>query len=226
MTQVVPAILPESFAHLREELEKVNGLVKRVQVDIANDTYAPSETWPFVGPDTDMFKKIVAQEEGFPLWDKLNFEVDMLVGDPEDYVQDWIKAGASALIIHIDSTTQDQDIYSHCKERNVEVGYGVSPGTETQDLFDIIEDIGTPDFIQCMGNDNIGFHGVELDSSVYKKIKEIHKEYQDIPISVDIGVNRETAPKLVQAGASRLVSGSAIFKAEDIKKEIKWFEKL
>jgi len=62
----------------------------------------------------------------------------------------------------------------------------------------------------------MGYHRVELDEQVYKKIEILRKKYIDLPIAVDIGVNMATAPLLIKAGATRLVAGSAIFNANDI----------
>jgi ribulose-phosphate 3-epimerase len=69
-----------------------------------------------------------------------------------------------------------------------------------------------------MGNDNIGFHHVELDEErVIPNIQALRMTFPELPIAVDIGVTTETAPMLVEAGATRLISGSAIFEAEDIE---------
>ena len=76
------------------------------------------------------------------------------------------------------------------------------------------------DFVQFMGSDNIGHAGEELDEKVFDKIKIFREKYPNIPIQVDIGVNPDTAPRLVEAGATALVSGSAIFKSANIKEAI------
>ena len=77
-----------------------------------------------------------------------------------------------------------------------------------------------------MGNDKIGYHGVELDEKVYEKIKILREKYSDLPIAVDIGVNETTAPLLIQAGATKLVIGSAIFNTDDIIGTVERFRNL
>jgi pentose-5-phosphate-3-epimerase len=67
-----------------------------------------------------------------------------------------------------------------------------------------------------MGSDNIGHHGEELDPAVLDKIRDFKKKYPEMVAGVDIGVNHDTAGELVEAGATRLVSGSAIFYSENI----------
>ena len=67
-----------------------------------------------------------------------------------------------------------------------------------------------------MGSQKIGYHGVELDKNVLDKIRDLRNRYKELIIGVDIGVNLETAPGLVRAGANKLVSGSTIFESSDI----------
>ena len=66
-----------------------------------------------------------------------------------------------------------------------------------------------------MGNDKIGFGGVSLDEKVYDRIKLLREKYPDLPIEVDIGVNEKTAPLLVKAGATKLITGSVLFNSHD-----------
>jgi ribulose-phosphate 3-epimerase len=75
-------------------------------------------------------------------------------------------------------------------------------------------------FVQFMGNDRVGHNGVELDPKVLDKIKQFHETHPAIPLQIDIGVSLETAKSLIDAGISRLVSGSAIFNSPDMKKAI------
>jgi ribulose-phosphate 3-epimerase len=72
-----------------------------------------------------------------------------------------------------------------------------------------------------MGIAEIGYQGQQFDERVVAKIMKLRNMSPDIIISVDGGVNFETAPILIHAGANRLVSGSAIFKSEDINSTIK-----
>ena len=66
-----------------------------------------------------------------------------------------------------------------------------------------------------MGNDKIGYHGVELDKKVLQSIKDLRNRHRKLIISIDIGVNFDTSPLLVEAGVSKLVSGSAIYSSFD-----------
>ena len=77
-----------------------------------------------------------------------------------------------------------------------------------------------------MGIEKIGFQGQEFSEKVIDKIKELKKRKSEIIISVDGGVDLKNAPALIEAGATRLVSGSAILKSDNIKKTIEQFKEL
>lgn len=222
MIEVVPAIIPESFEEIAAKAAQVKRLVRRVQIDVADGSYAPSTTWPYDGDDTHM-DALAEEGEGLPFWDELEYEVDLLIKEPEHDIDRWIHAGIAAAVIHIESTDNPDIAIAKLKEMNVDVGIGIKPSTPNTELYKYID---SADFVQCMGNDEIGYHGVELDEHVFEKIREIRGMYPELPIAVDIGVNTETAPKLVEAGATKLVSGSAIFGSENIGETIEHLKNL
>jgi hypothetical protein len=86
MTDVIPAIIPESYDDITALASRVRGLVSRVQLDVADGTFAPSRTWPY--ESDEHFADIVAQTEGLPLWDEMDYEVDLLLREPERVIDD------------------------------------------------------------------------------------------------------------------------------------------
>jgi ribulose-phosphate 3-epimerase len=214
MTEVIPAIIPEDFQLLSSEMVAVKEYVPLVQIDIIDGLFAPDPTWPYTdGPGAAIFKEITAGKRGFPLWKKLQFEIDLMVKRPEEVLEDWIATGASAIIIHADSTDKHTEIFDRLAEGGVGIGLALKPSNSNDLVEQFIDEI---DFLQLMGSDQIGYHGVELDPLVYDKIADIRAGFPNLPIAVDIGVNLDTAPQLVRAGATQLVSGSAIFGSGDI----------
>jgi len=217
--EIIPAIIPKTYQLLREEMEVVSELVDRVQVDIMDGQFAPEATWPYSGGrEQARFDEIVAQERGFPHWRDVQFEIDLMTQNPEDVIDGWIKSGASAIIVHYDSTDRFSEVAKRLRDRGVEVGMAILPSNRNTVVEKHRKEI---DFLQVMGNDTIGYHGVKLDPLVYDKLKDLRDRFPDLPIGVDIGVDFDTASELVNAGATRLVSGSAIFEAENPKKAIK-----
>lgn len=221
---VVPAIPPESFEDLKSHMVQVKNLVSRVQIDIVDGRYAPRVTWPYT--KDEHFEKLVSGEEGLPFWNELDVELDMLIDRPERVIEDWIKVGIIGAIIHIESTDAHVEIVRMLKEAGVEVGFGLKPSTSNERLYELIEAVGGIDFVQCMGSDKIGYSGVALDEAVPDKVYTIRQQYPDMPIAVDIGVNQTTAPILVDAGATKLATTSALFNSIDKKAVIDFFKHL
>lgn len=223
MTQVIPAIIPDCFAYIEERVEKVKNYVSLVQVDVVDGLFAPNVTWPYNNVDIPQFRNLIDEEAGLPQWELVDYEIDMMVADPHEKIDDWISAGAKTLIIHIESTDKLDAIIERANERGTDVAVALKPSTSNDVLAPYMDRIT---FIQCMGNDKISYNGVPFDESVLGKIRDIRERYGDVTIGVDIGVNTDTAPQIVEAGATRVVSGSSIFNSDNIEQAIKEFESL
>lgn len=217
MIEVIPAILPQNLNDIKDQLDKVNGLVKKVQIDIVDGSFAQSKTWPFIEKNSDDLLRLERGEENFPHINDFLVEVDMMILHPIEYIPDLLGIGFRSFVIHIDSTDHVKECLETVKNAGVKVGLGLKPSTDISLLESYLTMV---DFIQFMGNDKIGHNGVELDQSVLEKIKIFHQRHSSIPIQVDIGVNFDTAPLLRDAGVTGLVSGSTIFNAVDVKEAI------
>jgi len=99
----------------------------------------------------------------------------------------------------------------------------INPSTPLEKIFPLISYL---DFVQFMGNDQIGVSGVALDEKIYERIRLFKKKNSDVPLEIDIGVDINTAPVLIEAGATKLVVGSAIWSAPDIIGAIEYFKNL
>ncbi|PCI30359.1 hypothetical protein COB55_00120 [Candidatus Wolfebacteria bacterium] len=220
MTEIIPAIIPKSFDDLRENVSKVSSFVPLVQIDIVDGVFVPSKGWPYTDSQTN-----ISEDTAVLHLLGVAFEVDLMVTSPEDVVLQWVDAGASRIIIHIESTdNMDKTIeVIRNTDTSVEIGIAINTDTEVDRLSEFIPKI---DFVQCMGIAKIGYQGQPFDERVISQIRALKSKYADIIISVDGGVTLDTAPKLIEAGASRLVSGSAIFKSDDISTTILNFKSL
>lgn len=230
MIEVIPAILPKNYENLKNEIALVRGVVPLVQIDICDGIFTKNRTWPFLGGDFDAhFNRILNEEEGMPFWEDIDFELDLMVVDAVENFDIYTKLGPKRIIFHIEAVgnlesfkdfLEGMDMYIR---DSIQIGVAINPGT---DLDKILPLISHSDFVQLMGNDNLGSHGVELDEKVYERAKTLREQYPELPIAVDIGVNESTAPSLVDAGVTKLVSGSAIFNASDIIDVIERFRNL
>lgn len=223
MNEIIPAIISPDLNFTRDQLKKVLGLVKKVQIDILDGKYSPVQTWPFLEKDSDDLVNITRGEKVFPYINDFVVEIDMMILHPVEYLMDFITLGAKSFVVHIDSTDHIRECLETIKNSNCEVGLGIKPAIDVDMLEPFLPII---DFVQFMGNDLIGHNGVELDESVVRKIKYFHQNHPSVEIQIDIGVNEETIPKLREAGVKRFVSGSSIFNSQNIKEVIKKLQSL
>jgi len=194
------------------------GLVRKVQMDVVDGNYASTKTWPFNGNQFEELRNMVRGDERFPNIDNFILEIDMLILHPIEYVSDFISVGAKSFVIHLDSTDHVKECIEVVKYAKCQVGLGIKPSGDISVLESFLPDL---DFVQFMGNDRVGYSGVELDMNVLGKIKNFHERHPSAQIQIDIGVDFNTAPKLIEAGVTAFVSGSSIFNSPNAKEAIK-----
>ncbi|HCC05218.1 TPA: hypothetical protein DEP58_02835 [Patescibacteria group bacterium] len=206
--RIIPAIIPDSLTHLQSRLREVQGVVNRVQIDVMDGTYAPRVSWPYSGAGREAFEAIRREDEGLPYWQDFDFEIDLLLRNPETRIPEWGLAGVACLIFHIETTEKIETIAQECYERRIEMALALRPSTNIELLAPYIE---RALFVQVMGNDRVGYHGVSLDTSALATISAIKARWPKTTVGVDIGVSAETLPELCSAGATRFAAGSAVF---------------
>ncbi len=209
--EIIPAILPKDYAELEEKIELIMGVAPMVQIDICDGKFVPQAGWPYKKQDNN-FDAILKEEKGMPYWEDVDFEVDLMVADPEQEVEHWLTAGAKRIIVHFESTKNMDRIIGELQGL-CEIGIAIGLDTPVDDIAPFIHDI---DVVQCMGIRRIGFQGEPFDERVLEKIREIKTRFPERLVSVDGGVNLETAEQLREAGADRLIVGSAIFASENV----------
>ena len=213
--EVVPAIIPKSFDDLKEKILKVGPHVSGVQIDIMDGKFAPEASWPFSVSEDGEVEELHKNLSGEL---RMGFELDMMVLNPEKYIDRWGEFGVQTFIIHFESTDKLDEIIETLRGKGKNIGLALKPSTGIEAIEPFMEKV---DMVQFMGNDKIGFHGVELDEKVFGLISDLRNRHKEIIISIDIGVNFETASKLVEAGVSKLVSGSTIYNSDDIGEAIR-----
>ncbi|HEC32767.1 MAG TPA: hypothetical protein ENI63_00725 [Candidatus Kaiserbacteria bacterium] len=224
MIEIIPAIMPDNYNDLLRKSERVKGVVPYAQIDVMDGKFVPSISWPYDDEGIKRFESMVNNDEMLPYWEEIDYEIDLMVENPEHIVKDWIKLGARRIIVHFESTNRLREIIAILDDRvleekdlvavaPVEFGVAISSDTSFDSLFPYMYDI---DFVQFMGIKKIGYQGEKFDENVIERIKGLRAQCPHLIISVDGGVSLETAPKLINAGVSRLVSGSSIFNSRNI----------
>lgn len=221
MTEIIASVLPfQTYEQLKNKIGSLRGIVSTIQIDFCDGIFVPSKTWPFTsgGFQDFNFQKILNEEEGMPYWQDFDFEFDLMVADAVDNFDIYTKLGPKRMIFHLEAMSNLEDFKDFLEgvdpyiRDNIEMGIAFRPSMPLSNIFPFISLV---DFVQCMGNDKIGISGVSLDEKIYDRIKLLREKYPDLPIEVDIGVNEKTVPLLVSAGATKLITGSVLFNAED-----------
>ena len=228
MTEIIPAILAEDFYELKDILSKFVNISKIVQIDICDGKFVPSTSWPMGRKDHFSIQSILDEEDGLPYWEHLDYEFDLMIINAHKQFDFFTKLGAKRIVFHLEAETETdfkeflESLDPYFKD-NVEIGIAINTTTDIEKLNPFINYI---DFVQCMGIERIGFQGEPFDERVLEQIKNLKSKYRELVISIDGGVNENTAPSLIEAGASRLVIGSAIMQSYDIEETIREFESL
>ena len=217
--EIIPAILPMDFAEVADKVGLVKDYVKTIQIDICDGQFTPDATWPYRKHDDD-FEKIIQEEEGLPGWEKVNFEIDLMANKPEEKVDDWVRAGATRIILHAESKGDLNAALKILKDR-IEIALALDIETPTSAIDAFADRIQG---VQLMGIDQIGFQGQAFDAKVIDKIKEVFVAYPELPISIDGGVSLDNAKQLYDAGATRLVVGSKIFNSDNYLEALQQFK--
>lgn len=205
MKTIVPAVIPESRIHLIEMLEKISTFSKAVQIDIVDGIFVSALSWPYSdGGETP--------EEMKRLFEGFDIEVDLMVQNPEQVVEDYLRAGVTRVVIHLESTTQLDKIVALKDTYNFKLGLSILNDTDLSLLEAVI---GVADYVQCMGIKDIGSQKQPFDARVLERVRFLREAYPHLEISIDGSVNTETLPQLCDAGAVRFAVGSAIVKSDD-----------
>jgi len=210
MFKLAPSILSADFSRLAEEIKKieVDG-VQYVHIDVMDGHFVPNIT--IGAPVVRSIKKAT----------KLPLDVHLMISDPEKYSNDFIKAGADIVTVHVESEKFSEVVLKDIRSKGVKVGLSMKPKTElkaVEKFYDIV------DLILVMTVEP-GFGGQSLITSTLDKVKELkiikEKKGLNFIIEVDGGVTEENISEYVRAGAELIVAGNAIFAAKDPTAAIK-----
>ncbi|HEY9583998.1 MAG TPA: hypothetical protein VJI33_00230 [Candidatus Paceibacterota bacterium] len=221
--EIIPAIIPQSFEDLEDKVDQVNGLADFVQVDICDGKFTPDKSWPIVGDDDGKFPLLVEEKEGLPHWDDVDYEIHLMTKTPSDEVGDWAKAGATRILVPIEAGSDAiKDIIDEWGSV-VEIGLVANMETSVEVFESYLDKVET---IQLMSIDVIGHQGEPFDEKVIDKIKRLREIGYKHKISIDGGINLENAKSLIEAGADRLIVGSAIWGSDNPVETLKKFKNL
>ena len=198
--RVAPSILSADFADLGNEVRAIaDGGADYIHIDVMDGHFVPNLT---VGA------ALVASLRGH--CDK-PFDVHLMLSPVDPFIDGFIDAGADIITVHVEAGPHLHRSIQHIKSRGVRAGVALNPGTPAEAVDYVLDAI---DLILVMSV-NPGFGGQTFIPAMLDKIRALRAKIDDsgrrIDLEVDGGVNAETAPLVISAGADVLVAGTAVF---------------
>jgi ribulose-phosphate 3-epimerase len=212
--QIYPSILDADFANLSQEISLVEKAgADGIHFDVMDGHFVPNISFGSIV--LSAIRKIT----------RLPFWVHLMITDPQKFISDFIKAGASGVFVHPEIDYNIPNLAGEISEQGVKRGMAINPETKIDDIKEFLPYF--QDFLIMTVHP--GFGGQEMIRDVLVKVKQI-KEYagdMKIPavVHVDGGVNLETVQDVVHAGTDVLVAGSSIFKQPDQQRALKQLRK-
>lgn len=202
--RIAPSILSANFAALGEDIRKVEEAgAHALHVDVMDGHFVPNIT---IGPPVVRAVKKVT---------KLPLDVHLMITDPDKYIPDFVDAGASILTVHAEASVHLDRTLNFIRSRNALAGVSINPATPVST---VEHALALADVLLIM-TVNPGFGGQKFIPYTLDKIRlarqRIEERNYSCVIEVDGGIDSDTAPAVIKAGAQVLVAGSAIFHAPD-----------
>lgn len=206
---IAPSILAADFSKLGQEIQMVNeSEADWLHVDVMDGCFVPNISF---GQE---IVATMARLSSKPL------DVHLMIVDPDRYIADFKKSGASILTVHAEACTHLHRTIQAIKAEGMKAGVALNPHTHIQTIEDVLEDID----LVCLMSVNPGFGGQKFIYRVLHKISALRQMADernvDLLIEVDGGVGLHNAESLLQKGANVLVAGNAVFKDADPQKVI------
>ena len=197
MIQVVPSILSADLSRLGEQVrEAMDAGADRIQVDVMDGHFVPNLSF---GPAIVEAVRRVAP--GLPI------EAHLMVERPEQFVQPFARAGADYILVQVESTNSLYRTVHAIAEAGRTAGLVLNPGTPVETLRELVPYVALVNVMTV----EPGFGGQEFIATSPDKIRRVRDLAPELDIEVDGGIDAESAPLVVAAGASILVAGSSVY---------------
>lgn len=207
---ISPSILAADAAYLMRDVAAVESAgVKYLHIDIMDGHFVPNLSY-----SADVVRALRPHS-------KLVFDVHLMLAEPCKFIDEFVRAGADIITVHQEAVSDIRTVLEHIKSCGVRAGVSIKPNTPV-DVLDNVLDIADLFLLMTV---EPGFGGQSYMSGVEAKISDLraklNKLNRDVDIEVDGGITVDNIYSPIKAGANVIVSGSAIFKSDNIDAAVK-----
>ncbi|MBR2312592.1 MAG: ribulose-phosphate 3-epimerase [Clostridia bacterium] len=201
--KISPSLLAADFANLQASVAKVEHAVDMLHLDVMDGLFVPNISF---GPG------VIAALRPHS---KLFFDVHLIIERPERYIEEFRKAGADGITIHVESTENPAEVLKTIRALGAKPAISISPDTKAEVIFPLLP---LCDMVLVM-TVYPGFGGQKLIPACLDKVKELKAEMArqglDIPVEADGGIGAANLESVLASGVDVVVAGSAVFGAAD-----------
>jgi ribulose-phosphate 3-epimerase len=201
--KLAPSILAADFAHLADHVAAVESFADHLHVDVMDGHFVPPIT---IGP---VVVQALRRITPLPL------ECHLMVDQPERQVEQFAEAGATSAVWHLESPPDPRPVLQLVRKLGMDAGLALNPETPFEKAIPFLEDLDVLNIMTV----NPGWAGQAFLSDMLPKIRAAREHIEraglDVDISVDGGVNLDTARRCLEAGANVLGAATAIFGKPD-----------
>lgn len=206
MTKIAASILSADFANLQKDCTRLLDVgVDLLHVDVMDGHFVPNISYG--APVLSCLHAALPE---------VYYDVHLMISDPARYAADFAKAGANLITFHLEAVPQAvEEVIAAIRATGCQVGISIRPGTPVEAVFPYMDMV---DLILVMSVEP-GFGGQKFLPATPQRLAALDAERKrrgsEVLLEVDGGINAETGPLCVQAGADWLVAGNSLFRAPD-----------